>query len=213
MYQPGANSCAVLPFQLQESERGAFAVSRSPAPARSTQGSLAARGLLPQRLPEPYVVLLCFLIPISPAFPDRHTSVQKLPAHTSLCMGQQGSPVLGLKALVFPFAARWKINCFHATLCTGGQGLHPAHSDTVYEQTPREPCTDEALHLPGMQLLPGAMVSAASGQGAREALRCQTHSRAPFHGHTGPSAVPEVAGSTKGPITPCAYRTDEPNLV
>lgn len=201
------------PFSYRNRSAGrllCLAAPRQPAPRRAPWPPV---GSCPSVCLEPYVVLLCFLIPIFPAFPDRHTSIQKLPAHTSLCMGQQGSPVLGLKALVFPFAARWKINCFHATLCTGGQGLHPAHSDTVYEQTPREPCTDEALHLPGMQLLPGAMVSAASGQGAREALRCRTHSRAPFHGHTGPSAVPEAAGSTKGPITPCAYRTDEPNLV
>lgn len=69
---------------------------------------------------------------------------------------------------MFPFTALQKINCFHAAICTGGQGLHPAHNDTVYKQIPREQCTDEGLHCSA----PSMTLSAAPGPGGREGLRC-----------------------------------------
>lgn len=55
---------------------------------------------------------------------------------------------------MFPFTALQKINCFHATICTGGQGLHPAHNDPVYEQIPREQCADEGLHCSASSCFP-----------------------------------------------------------
>lgn len=70
---------------------------------------------------------------------------------------------------MFPFTALQKINCFHATICTGGQGLHPAHNDTVYQQIPREQCTYEGLHCSASSCFPSMT---APGLGGREGLHC-----------------------------------------
>lgn len=81
--------------------------------------------------------------------------------------------MLGVRALIVPFSVFWKINCFHATICTEGQGLQPAHNDTVYKQIPGEQPT--GLHLSGIQLLPqrDAFCSGrARGEGGREGLHC-----------------------------------------
>lgn len=73
---------------------------------------------------------------------------------------------------MFPFTALQKINCFHATICTGGQGLHPAHNDTVYQQIPREQGADEGLHCSASSCFPSMTLSAAPSPGGREGLHC-----------------------------------------
>lgn len=85
--------------------------------------------------------------------------------HTNLHTGQWCSPVLGVEALMFPFTALQKINCFHAALCPGGQGLHRAHNDTV-QPAPRAQCTDEGLHCSAPSC------SAAPGLAGREGWHC-----------------------------------------
>lgn len=96
----------------------------------------------------PYIHFsICLCLFLHTHKPAKSCSQQKLPVHTNPHAGQRCSPVLGVEALMFPFTALQKINCFHATICTGGQGLHPAHNDPVYEQIPREQCADEGLHI------------------------------------------------------------------
>ena len=86
--------------------------------------------------------------------------------------------MLGVEALMFPIRCSPK-DCFHATVCTGGQGLHPAHNDTMYEQIPREQRTQvKACTSQASSYFPGATLSAASGPGGREGLRCLTCPRA-----------------------------------
>lgn len=104
--------------------------------------------------------------------PPKASSQQKLPAHTSLCMGQRPSPVLGVEALTFPFAALRKINCFHATACTGGQGLHPAHRTPCRSKYPERGVQTKACTSQALSCFPGATLSAAPGLGSREGLRC-----------------------------------------
>lgn len=79
---------------------------------------------------------ICLCLFLQTHKPEKASSQQKLPVHTNLHAGQWCSPVLGVEALMFPFTALQKINCFHAALCPGGQGVHPAHSDTVCSQHP-----------------------------------------------------------------------------
>lgn len=117
---------------------------------------------------------------------------------------------------MFPFTALQKINCFHATICTGGQGLHPAHNDTVYKQIPREQCTDEGLHCSA----PSMTLSAAPGPGGREGLRClkcpgalapgtsQLPASTSKHWPQRSARAAGAAGSRKGRVTPRASWTE-----
>lgn len=79
---------------------------------------------------------ICLCLFLQTHKPEKACSQQKLPVHTNLHAGQWCSPVLGVEALMFPFTALQKINCFHAAMCPGGQGLHRAHNDTVCSQHP-----------------------------------------------------------------------------
>lgn len=120
---------------------------------------------------------------------------------------------------MFPFAALQKMNCFHAAICTGGQGLQPAHNGIVYEQIARVQCTDEGSHLSGIQLLPQQQGWVAwGGCVAWHALECLlrgTSQLPPYLCQQALTSVPkaaEAAGSRKGLAISRAYRTENQTL-
>lgn len=91
--------------------------------------------------------------------------------HTRLCSGQRRSPVLGVEALMFPFAALRKI-VFRArgyTLLT----TVPCRSKYAESSVQMKARTSQASSC-----FPSALLSAASGPGGREGLRCLTCPRA-----------------------------------
>lgn len=117
---------------------------------------------------------------------------------------------------MFPFTTLQKINCFHATICTGGQGLHPAHNDTVYEQIPREQCTDEGLHCSASSCFPSSLQHQARLVGrvctawsAQEPLpQAPASSLPPSASKHWPQRSARAAGSRKARVITCASSTE-----
>lgn len=146
------------------------------------------------------------------------SSQQKVPLHASHCIEQWCSPVLGLKTLMFPFAALWKTNCFHATICTRDQVIPCLQQSHIWAYTQRavysclrlaplgHPAASPARYFPQHQgwmtergcIAWHAQASLPAGTSLLPAITALS---------TVPGAT-ETAGWRKGHVTPHAYRSE-----